>query len=53
LILEEAEKIYNQIITELTNRVIAAAAAMGISSLPIDGNMQKLTQKIDNTYQTE
>jgi hypothetical protein len=28
LILEEAEKLYNKLITEFTNRVIVAAAAM-------------------------
>jgi hypothetical protein len=31
LILEEAEKIYNQLTTELTNRVMAAAAAIKAS----------------------
>ena len=34
LIVEEAEKFYNKLITELTNRVMAAAAAMK-SSLPL------------------
>jgi hypothetical protein len=55
LILEEAEKIYNQLITELTNRVMVTAAAdIRASSLPSQGNSnQKLTYKIDNTYQTE
>jgi hypothetical protein len=39
LILEEAEKIYNKLITELTNTVMAAAAAASIteSSLPSPG----------------
>jgi hypothetical protein len=52
LILEEAEKLYNKLITELTNRVIAAAAAtIKVSSLPSPGNNNhKLTHKIDNTY---
>jgi hypothetical protein len=37
LILEEAEKIYNELITELTNRVIASVATGTIraSSLPL------------------
>jgi hypothetical protein len=35
VILEEAEKLYNQLTTELTNRIIAATAAtMRTSSLP-------------------
>jgi hypothetical protein len=33
LILEEAEKLYNQITTELANEVIAAAASIKASSL--------------------
>ena len=55
LILEEAEKLYNMLMTELTNRVIATAAAMRASLLasPADNNDRKLTYKIDNTYQTE
>jgi hypothetical protein len=54
LILEEAEKLYNKITTELTNRVIAAtAASIMTSSLPPLDNMQKLTHKKNNTYQTE
>jgi hypothetical protein len=53
LILQEAEKLYNQIITELMNRVIAAAASIGASSLPSLDNMQKLTHKKNNTYQIE
>ena len=55
LILEEAEKIYNKLITKLTDRVIAAAGAIRASSLPVPGNnnKQKLSHKIDNTYQTE
>jgi hypothetical protein len=38
LILEEAEKLYNELITELTNRTMAAAAAMRASSLPSPAN---------------
>jgi transposase len=55
LILDEAEKLCNNLITELTNRVIATAAAMRASLLasPADNNDRKLTYKIDNTYQTE
>src|SRR5215216_3269104 len=34
LILEEAEKLYNKLRTELTNRVMAAATAIRASSLP-------------------
>ena len=52
LILEEAEKLYNKLTTELTNRAIAASAAMTASSLssPSIGNKQKETHKNDNTY---
>ena len=32
LILEEAEKLYNELITELTNRIIAATATIRESS---------------------
>ena len=57
LILEEAEKLYNKLTTELTNRSIAAAAPIRTPSLPLLGNDntndQKLAYKIDNTYQTE
>ena len=57
LILEEAEKLYNKLTTELTNRSIAAAADIRVSALPVPGNEntnnQKLAYKIDNTYQTE
>jgi hypothetical protein len=39
LILEEAEKLYNKLTTELTNRAITAAAVdIRASSLPIAGN---------------
>jgi hypothetical protein len=40
LILEEAEKLYNKLTTELTNRFIrtAAAAAIRASSLPSPSN---------------
>lgn len=47
---------YNQLTTELTNRVMAGAAvAIRASSLPVPGNnnKQKLSHKIGNTYQTE
>jgi hypothetical protein len=46
LILEEAEKIYNKLITKLTDSAIAAAAAIRVS-LPLSGNNnnQKLTYK--------
>ena len=47
---------YNQLTTELTNRVMAGAAvAIRASSLLVPGNnnKQKLSHKIDNTYQTE
>jgi hypothetical protein len=42
LILQEAEKIYNKLTTELTNRVIAASAVMKIPSLqrPDNNNRQ-------------
>jgi hypothetical protein len=56
LILEETEKLYNQLTTELTNRIIAAAASIKASSLPspsANTNKQKLDHKNDNTYQTE
>ncbi len=45
LILEEAEKIYNKLITNLTNSAIAATAAR--VSLPLSGNNnnQELTYK--------
>jgi hypothetical protein len=45
LILEESEKLYNKLTTELTNRVMAAAASSRISSLPSQGhnNNQKPT----------
>ena len=35
LILEEAEKLYNKLITEFTNRVITATATIRESSLPL------------------
>jgi hypothetical protein len=55
LILEETEKLYNQLTTEVTNRIMAAAAdatAIRASSLPSANNRQKLTHKND-TYETE
>jgi hypothetical protein len=56
LILEEAEKLCNKLITEFTNRSIAAAADIRVSSLPVPGNNtnnQKPAYNINNTYQTE
>ncbi len=54
LILEEAEKLYIKLTTEFTNKVIAAAADIRASSLPVTGNNNKQkSHKIDNTYQTE
>jgi hypothetical protein len=35
LILEEAEKLYNKLTTELTDRVITATATISESSLPL------------------
>jgi hypothetical protein len=52
LILEEAEKLYNELTTELTSRTMTSAASIMTSSLPPLDNMQKLTHKND-TYQTE
>jgi hypothetical protein len=44
LILEESERLYNKLTIQLTNRTIAAAAAMSASSLPSLGNdNQKLS----------
>jgi hypothetical protein len=56
LISEQAEKLYNDLTTKLTNRAMAAAASVMTSSLPILGsntNNQKLAYKIDNIYQAE
>jgi hypothetical protein len=57
LILEEVEKLYNKLKPELTDSVIAETASSRASSslLPSPGNnnKQKLSHKIDNTYQTE
>ena len=50
LILEEAEKIYNKLTTELTNEVMTAAAAdIRVSSLPlpVTNNRQNDTYQID------
>jgi hypothetical protein len=50
LILEEAEKLYNKLTTELTNRIMAAAAAVRASlSLP-DNNRRKLIHNNYNAY---
>jgi hypothetical protein len=52
----EAEKLYNKLMTELTNRAIAAAAAaIRASSLPSSqaiNNRYELTHKND-VYETE
>jgi hypothetical protein len=50
LISEESEKLYNELITELTNRAIAAAdAGIRATSLPslANNNEQTLTHKDD------
>jgi hypothetical protein len=57
LILEESEKLYNELTTELTNRTMAAAAeAIMTSSLPLppldNNNRQKLTHNNDR-YKTD
>jgi hypothetical protein len=53
LILEEAEKLFNKLTAELTNRVMGAAAvAVKTPSLPTTNNRQKLIHK-NNAYQTE
>jgi hypothetical protein len=41
LILEEAEKVYIKLITKFTNKVMAAAADIRASSLPVPGNNNK------------
>jgi hypothetical protein len=41
LILEESEKLYNNLITKLTNDIIESAAAIMSSSLPQLGNNNK------------
>jgi hypothetical protein len=57
-ILQEAEKLYNKLITEFTNRVITTAAedirASSFSLLSLGNNInnQKLPHK-NNVYQTE
>ena len=55
LILEEVEKLYNKLTTELTNRIMTAATdatAIRASWLPTANNRQKITHKND-TYETE
>ena len=45
LILEEAEKLYKKLKTELTNSVISATSvSIGASSLPSDNNQRELQQ---------
>ena len=56
LIVEEAQKLYNKLTTELTNRIMAAAAgstAIRTSSLPIANNRQTELVHKNNAYQTE
>ena len=56
MILEEAEKLYNGLTKELTDRIIATTAAIRSSSLPlptVSNNSQKLTYENDNRYQTQ
>jgi hypothetical protein len=51
LILEEAEKLYNELTTKLADSTIAAAVAIRVPSLPLSGNnnnKQKLPH--NNTY---
>ena len=52
LILEEVEKIYNKLTTELTNWSIAATATIKESSLPLpsNNNTQKYIHGNDNAY---
>jgi len=57
MILEESEKLYNNLTIRLTNDIIAAVAAMKTISLPLslpssNNNSQKLKYEND-TYQTE
>ena len=50
LILEESEKLYNKLITKLTNEAMAAAAAAikeSSLSLPITNNRKNYTYKIE------
>jgi hypothetical protein len=54
LILVEAEKLYNELITKLTNSILSAASVSIIaSSLPLDNNRQKLSHKNDAFDETE
>ena len=60
LILEESEKLYNDLTTKLTNDVMAATAAamkiipsLALPLSPSNNNSQKLNYENDNTYQTE
>jgi hypothetical protein len=52
VILEEAERLYNELITKLTNSVISAATAMRTLLPPPGNNKQELTHNNDNEYQT-
>jgi hypothetical protein len=46
LVLEESEKLYNELMTELTNRVISAVRTTSLLSLT-NNNEQILTHKND------
>jgi hypothetical protein len=46
LVLEESEKLYNKLMTELTNRVISAVRTTSLPSLT-NNNEQTLTHKND------
>jgi transposase len=55
LVLEEAEKLYNKLITKLTDNAIGSAVAIRNSSLPLplSNNSRKLNYENDDTYHTE
>ena len=56
VILEEAERLYNELTTKLTNEVLVASTVyVSASSLPSqsNNNNQRLIHKIDNIHQTE
>ena len=50
LILEEAEKIYNKLIIELTNTVMAATAPIRASSLPLSPSANDNNRKLSHNY---
>jgi hypothetical protein len=47
LIIEEAEKLYNELTTELTNRTMATAAANKTTSLPLPLSSSNKSQKLN------